>query len=103
MRDDAARRLSVGMLEDVAFPGDTVDVGRKNTLASQKTHAVGAGGVEGDQYEVGFGGASGEREGEDNQTGRCKDFPYHDTKCKGGVAIDQNLARAVLTAEPLRV
>ena len=50
VRNNAGRRLGVGMLEDDAFPGETIEVGRKRALGAEKAHAVGAGGIEGDQH-----------------------------------------------------
>ena len=50
------------MLEHDAFCGKAVQVGRKGALGSEKAHAVGAGGVEGDQHQVGFGCGRGEGE-----------------------------------------
>src|SRR5208337_3907374 len=98
------------MLEDDAFPGQTVEVGRMRVLGAKKAHAVGAGRIDGDQHQVGFGGGCGERETKKDKTNASNYFSYHDYKCKGCAAIDQNRlpegfgpSLVVLTLVELRV
>jgi hypothetical protein len=100
MRNNASRRLGVRMLEDDAFPGQTVKVRCECTLGAEETHAVGAGGTEGDQDQVGLG-CRCERETNTNkdQTPAGNGFPDHDSKCRGCTAIDQNYY--LKTSKPL--
>ena len=74
VRNHAAGRLGVGMLEDDALPGETIEVGGESAFGAEKSHPVGAGGVESDQDEVGFGCGCGEGEAKQDQTDAAHDF-----------------------------
>ena len=47
------RRLGIGLLEHDSLPGQRVQIRGKTLLAAQETHAIGAGGVHGDEDDVG--------------------------------------------------
>src|ERR1700676_4346126 len=86
------------MLENDAFPGETVEVGSKRGLGPEEAHAVGAGGGGGDRAQVGFGYRGGERKTNANkdQTHAANELSDHDSKCRGCAAVDQNLRTASL-------
>src|SRR4029077_8506749 len=107
VRNNSSRRLGVGMLEDDAFRGETIKVRRKRTFGTEETRAVGAGGAEGDEHQVGFGCGCAESETNTNtnkdQAHAGNRFPAHDSKCRSCAAIDQNSKPPVLTSMQLRV
>src|SRR5260370_28940946 len=84
VRNKAGGRLGVGVFEDNALPGETIEVRRECQLGAEEAHTVGAGGVEGDQHQIGLRCGCGDRETKTkkDQTHAGDNLSNHDSKCK---------------------
>src|SRR6266436_6204244 len=82
MRNHRSGRLRISVLEDQAFAGQAVETGSNSTLGAQKTHAVGASGIERDQDQVGFRGGDCE-EAIEKKTQSKQDFSNNNSSNHG--------------------
>ena len=66
VRNHGQRGLGIGALEGQRLFGEGIEGGRFR-VSAEKAHAIGAGGIEGDEDDVGFADGDGERGGQDQE------------------------------------
>ena len=52
VRNRRERRLGIGVFKDDSLPSKSIETGRNPTPRAEKSHAVSAGGIDGDQDDV---------------------------------------------------